>query len=186
MPPHQHQTTLAIGRRFAFFLFGGSWWMAVVFLLFIIGTMVSSVHGNLDDGSGLRCQRFTRQSDADQELCTQFNCYWLSAMEQNGDETGRCYQCSQQASREGCEGTGICIWIEGRDELGGSDCTLCAGRNQTDCEDTGYCFWDVEGFEGVCSKCPGYTDAESCSAGGKISNHGCRDSHYHPSLFFSD
>jgi hypothetical protein len=41
---------------------------------------------------------------------------------------------------------------------------FCAGRNQEDCESVGYCFGDVEGFEGVCSKYPGHQDSNSCAA----------------------
>jgi len=119
----------------------------------------------------LSCQTFTLDTVAIESnvrsVCEFDSCLWLEALEQNGTETGRCYQCSTQTTQDACEATGICLWIDGRDELGGSDCTLCAGRNQQECEATGYCFWDVEGFENVCSKCPGYTDSESCSAGGE-------------------
>jgi len=102
----------------------------------------------------------------DETLCSSDNCFWIAATEQDGTDTGRCYQCSQQQSRNGCASTNICFWLQGRDELGGKDCTLCAGRNQEDCESTSYCFWDLEGYEGVCTKCPGYTDSNSCAAAG--------------------
>ena len=103
-------------------------------------------------------------------LCLEASCDWLPALEQDGIETGRCYPCSPQTTQARCEGTGICFWMDGRKELGGSDCTVCAGRTQEDCQDTGYCFWNLEeGVEGVCSKCPGYIDKDSCSNAGMYS-----------------
>lgn len=137
-------------------------------LFFLSLTMSAGTTAGQQD---LSCTTFTRSTvaaEADIESVCQFNsCLWLEALEQNGTETGRCYQCSQQSTRQGCQATGICFWTEGRDELGGSDCTLCAGRTEQDCLSVGYCFWDVEGFENLCSKCPGYMDRESCSAGGE-------------------
>jgi hypothetical protein len=54
-------------------------------------------------------------------LCDSNNCFWIAATEQDGTDTGRCYQCSQQQTQEDCLFTNICFWLEGRDELGGSD-----------------------------------------------------------------
>jgi recombinational DNA repair ATPase RecF len=54
-------------------------------------------------------------------LCDSNDCFWIAATEQDGTETGRCYQCSQQQTQEDCTFTNICIWFKGRNELGGKD-----------------------------------------------------------------
>ena len=109
--------------------------------------------------------RLTKSAGTSLDLCEASGCFWLEAKEQDGTDTGRCYQCSQQGTQAGCEATGVCLWIPGRAALGGSDCTICAGRSEEDCEANG-CFWNLPGFENVCSKCPGHTDPDSCSAAG--------------------
>jgi hypothetical protein len=117
--------------------------------------------------NAVRCQAAIAFPGDNVDLCSENGCFWLEAKEQDGTDTGRCYRCSQQASESGCVGTGDCLWIDGRKELGGSDCTICAGREQQDCESsTSSCFWNLPGYEGVCSKCPGHTDSDSCSNAG--------------------
>ena len=137
----------------------------MMFILIVISLCLPHLL-RAQEAGGVQCQAEIAIPGNDIDICSEYGCFWLLAKEQDGTETGRCYRCSQQTTQAGCEGTGVCIWIEGRKELGGSDCTICAGRTQQDCESTGFCFWDLEGFEGVCSKCPGHTDKDSCSTAG--------------------
>jgi len=63
------------------------------------------------------------------------------------------YQCIKHESEQACLSSGYCLWIDGRGEVGSSDCTLCAGRTEDDCKNTGGSMslhWDMEGFEGAC------------------------------------
>lgn len=137
--------------------------------MFLVASVDDNLSSPLDTGDFV-CETFERTLVAVnsnmESICLLNSCLWLDALEQDGTQMGRCYQCSFKNDQASCEATGICFWTDGRDELGGSDCTLCAGRTQQDCEATGYCFWDVEGFENKCSKCPGHMDEASCLGGG--------------------
>jgi hypothetical protein len=66
-----------------------------VFLLLFIGSSTAAQQGctvELADKRALDAET----------LCDSNNCFWIAATEQDGTETGRCYQCSQQQTQEDC------------------------------------------------------------------------------------
>jgi hypothetical protein len=87
-----------------------------VFLLLIIGSSYAAQQGCTVELADKRALVNNAET-----LCDSNDCFWIAATEQDGTETGRCYQCSQQQTQEDCTFTNICFWLEGRDELGGKD-----------------------------------------------------------------